>query len=171
MSAAAVTPLELVAPEGSATPDLTALVREAWDEGLADPREIASWVVDRLADEHLREALKLTLKPWVMHIGRREQRSTPKMAVGGRAGKSRWEREQGDVAVYARLECPNGEWKPLGDCTREEVRALGKYRLKLAESHKREAGRFGLLSKTMNERDATVVRDLPADLVTEILNA
>lgn len=161
----------LVVVEAPSEPDLKALWLEAVQSGLADPREIARWIASQLPDEGLRDVLGEVLRPWVMNLTRLEQRDKPRRHAQGEAGMSRWERESGDIAIYARLECPNGEWKQLGDCSRAEVQMLGKSRLKSAMSHKREAGRFGLLSKTMGERNATVVRDLPVDVVVEILNA
>ena len=63
----------------------------------------------------------------------------------------------------------SAEWKRLGECTPDDVDALAAARRRKAAEVIAEAERFERLAEVAREADAEIVRDLPRDVLAEVL--
>lgn len=147
------------------SPDLAALIRNAAEDyASADPNDIASIVLGRIATAHYKEALALCLPGYV------------RVALAGQASKIRGAAKSGRLTSPERIRtwyaqqlgtalfC-GGDWKFLRDCTPEDLHQAAADRYRKASDVAAEADRWTKVALFMEENDrATVARISEAEL-------
>lgn len=146
--------------------DLRALIDEVLAEGeLYEPHDIAAEVAKRTPRQALRDAYVLVLADYVRIHAQVSTRHNP--LLNGGSARSRpssktglgdwWARQMADL-VYA------DEWKPLGECTFDDLMVAAARRRELARQNAEAADRYEVLAKLLKDHDADTVRDLPPDV-------
>jgi hypothetical protein len=141
---------------------------------LSDPRDIAEKILGDLAARERRDALVEVLPEYVrITIGRERHRPASDDPASGdpqnqstNAGSSRWRRA---ASVLARRYMPIDTWKPLRDCTRDDVLALVAGYRDRAVQNTHKAEQFEALAAQMAKAKAPTVGALSEDVVEEIL--
>lgn len=152
---------------------LHAMAMAAREDALS-PREAAEQIADSLADEELREALRIALPEYVAKIWRK-QRSIARDPSGenrtdsrkwGQVGEDRWELE-----LLRQQVCPRGVWKRFADCDVKDVLDLSTDYKRQAEQTERMHKCHEMLARVMNHRGHEKVSDVPQDDLKKIFNA
>lgn len=153
------------------------VVRAALEGGEPDPYRVAADVIASLSLADARAALAATLPSYVRDVIRDQRRGRVRVASPAAAPTSaRWDNvaelhASGELTLLRQRVFAQGAWKFLGDCTREDVQAIAEDRDVLAAENAAAADRYRRLRAAMGRRKATVVRDLPADVLTRIFDA
>lgn len=169
--------------------DLDAVIREVLaTSASANPRDIAIDVAARIPDEVLADVVALLLPVRVRKVIR-SQRAGARYNTSRRVRTERPvdHQAEGDVPVAAgsvrwqdaanithdpkrwRLAIDGDGWKLLGECTEGDVKAVILSYRKLAVANEAIADRYCDLRDTMIAEGASVVADLPDDVVRMIL--
>lgn len=144
---------------------------------LSDPRDIADKIIGDLTARERQAALAEVLPEYVritLHAGRGHHPTSdePGSTQGTRTqdvaepGSSRWRRVS---SVFTGRYKPLDTWKPLRECTRDDVLALVDDYRKRAAQNTRKADQFEALAKRMAKAKVATVGDLPESVVEEIL--
>lgn len=139
---------------------------------LSDPREIAEKLIGDIPSRQLRAALAEVLPQYVRVLMTNDRRSDPGRhsqpgsQTRSAPGSERWRAAAG---VLASRFCPAGEWKPLRDCTRDDVLALVAERRDLAAKNAAVADQFERLHQLMSDRGVSTVGELAEAEVEGVL--
>lgn len=170
--------MSTITEQMDATAHARSLVREFMAEGLVDPHDIAAKVANVLTRDELAEIAASLLSDLARKEIRAERNRPGRYSdvLAGRksrkAGPSRM-RVAGDVTrnePSRHLISVPGGWKPLADCTADDLDASADQYFVRAESNRRQGERYRRLAEKMRESGATTVADLPEDFVAEVLS-
>lgn len=85
-------------------------------------------------------------------------------------GPSRWRINGAALSGTKALPVPvRGEWKPLGECTHEDLAAVVDHYTRLAGRNERRAGQFRRLLQALYDHEEDTVGDLPTVLIEGVL--
>jgi hypothetical protein len=130
-----------------------------------DPQHIAEAVVNALPDAELRDALVTSLSARIRIMIWNARRSIRPNA------SAKWADASSAFRIFRmRVTIGQNQWKFLGECSMDDVKALAAIRLAHAEASKKAGEQFVALADLMKENKAKVVGDLPAEKVAETLN-
>lgn len=140
--------------------DLDALIHRVMDDtDLVNPGEITAKVLDQLPNEHVREALQMTLRRYVSIVISRDryQHAMPVKAAPAahnRSTKVLAIREYGRRWLRDREHVGGGTWKLLGDCTYTDLMRLAEARAQQAERLRDKADKYRRLAKELQKHGA-----------------
>lgn len=150
---------------------LSSLVRAALESDEADPHRIAEDLIAAMSLTDARIALAVTLPDYIRKsIARTRQHGVPITS------SKRWDNvaelhASGELTLLRVRVFALGEWKFLGDCTRDDVQALADDRDAEAAANAAAAERFRRLLAAMKRGKAPVVSDVRPDLLRKIFDA
>ena len=168
MSALPAAPLAEVEPQEFS---LSRLVRAALEGDEADPHRIAEDLIASMSLTDARAALAVTLPDYVAKAIHRTRRRGPAPTTSS----ARWDNvaelhASGELTLLRIRVFALGEWKFLGDCTRDDVKDIAEQREAEAAANAAAAERFKRLRAAMGRKRAAVVSDLPADVLEGIFH-
>lgn len=139
----------------------------------SDPREAAEAFIDEIPEEEYANCLLYLLPDLVRNVWHSERpRPVPtdsgstKKDTPRKASPSKW-----DKTLRARYTVRDGVTLMLGDCTSADLEALvNSYRKRAAENSS-VADRLDNLRNTLRSKRLRQVKQLPSDLVTEIMES
>lgn len=157
---------------------LRQVVREVLDTSLlSDPRELAVEVFTRIGATQRAEALQQALtvvvrqviseQRHVTHIADPTRVQRPTTSSGPtRAGMVRewWQRSLRD-----RIHVGQSNWKPLGDCTYDDIVFAAEERREQASRNNAKARQYQFLAGLLTDHDVKRVRDLPVETLARTL--
>lgn len=151
--------------------DLRSLIREVLATSAAtDPRDLAREVAARVPVEHLRGALELALVEAVRVVSNRERHANREASVDPVRPSKKWS-DASDLYLKVLRQreyiSTDGEWKFLGDCTKDDLTAAAQLRFEQASRNVAVAKKYEKLASAMS--DGQTVADLPQTLVLEAL--
>ncbi len=159
-------------PAFSPSPEfsLSRLVRAALAGDEADPHAIAESLIASMSLADARLALAATLPDYVRKSITRSRGASP----APRSAK--WDNvaqlyASGELELLRLRVFASGAWKFLGDCSRDDVKDLAAQREAEAAANAAASARFKALGAAMTRRKASMVSDLPADVLKGIFNA
>ncbi len=166
-------------PVAAAEPDfsLRALVRAALEGDETDPHRIAEDLISAMSPSDAWQALASVMPAYVREVIREQrQRAVAPRGGAGVTTSSRWKNvaqlhAAGELTLLRARVFALGEWKFLGDCTRDDVMDIVEQRDAEATANAAAARRYSALRAAMTRREATLVSDLPADVLSEIFDA
>lgn len=152
---------------------LSALVRAALESDEPDPHRIAENVIASMSLADARMALAETLPNYVREIIRSQRRGRAATAppASQRWGNVAELHASGELTLLRVRVFALGQWKFLGDCTRDDVQAIADDRDAEAAANTAAADRFKRLRTAMGRKRAAVVSELPAAVLSEIFDA
>ena len=135
------------------------------DSGISDPKEVASEALRVVPDEvFVNEMLSL------LNVAAR-QRVHSRMGNTNinNTGKSRSDRIRDHYAQFMKnpLRGPDG-WKPLGECTFEDLMYASETRRRQAELNIREADKYERLADTLTTNGVKTVDQLSVEKLIEV---
>jgi hypothetical protein len=135
-----------------------------------DAREVARQVAATTPDEALRSALERALVALAPTMVTRERSQLRAHGSNGNAPRSkRWEQAVAEHNAILRQRIATATGMVfLGEATVEQVRYAARLRRHQAAAMETQATWFERLAKAMEDRGATVVRDLPGDVLSEM---
>lgn len=158
--------------------DINALIRDAVENGVTDPGEIAAVVTPLVPAKLLRDVLRFVLRPYVrtyLHSyptwrqpePEPQEKRDPRQSRSAKVGAIRaWSKVLGQpVAVEANV------WKKFGQCSSEDLGFLAADRRQNAAESVAAAERFEKYQAAMDEHCAETVADLPDSAIASIEEA
>lgn len=151
--------------------DLRQLVEDVLtDTSLNDPRELAAEVLKRTPAKSVRDAYAVALVDFVRHASINETRHNPilngkppRVASAGYSHKRAAIRDAYARALQDRVFVEPDTWKPLGECTFDDLMGAAVRRRELAEHNIEAAQRYERLAKLLEYHEAATVADLPQE--------
>lgn len=140
--------------------DLDALIHRVMDDtDLVNPGEITAKVLDQLPDEHVREALRMTLRQYVTRVMTRDRiahaiKPALRPEVHNRSTKVLAIREYGRRWLRDREHVGSGTWKLLGECTYADLFRLAEAREQAAAQYRAKAEKYRRLARELQEYKA-----------------
>ncbi len=133
-----------------------------------DPHSVAQDVLGRLGEDDLRPALGEMLPAYVRELIRVERNGAGRPASPGRSWKVEALQEYGRI-LRLRVHVGDGplDWKFLGDCEADDLRAAAEERREIAARTVAMAERYERLLKAVEHHGVQTVRDLPEDALGE----
>jgi len=149
-------------------------LREVVDAALdgsahVDPVTVAAEVVAELPARSLRGALAETLPAYVTAMVVHRRGLAVRAALSGDVVANDSPRWRAAGALLREAFYNGTEWKPLGDCTADDLELGADARRRRAESILVEADRWERLAKEVRNRNVSTVADLGVDRVAEVL--
>lgn len=140
-----------------------------------DPHTVAEAVLARLAETDLRGALAEMLPAYVRELIRVERNTVTcgsSSPAPGRSWKVEALQEYGRI-LRLRVHVGAGplDWKFLGDCEADDLRAAAEERREIAARTAAMAERYERLLKAVEHYGAQTVRELPSDALAEAWGA
>lgn len=140
---------------------------------ITDPGLIADEVYKRIAARERPDALKQALRQFVRQVIS-EQRSahapgTPAPSSGSwkvREIRDGWQRRLRD-----RVHVGDAQWKFLGQCTADDLRAAAAERQQLADRNSAWARQYRAWADLVDDSSAATFADLPAEVLMNALGA
>lgn len=152
--------------------DLRAAVRHVLDTtDLADPRDIATKVAENVPANQRIYALTTALDPYVREAIQRRRNSNP---IIGSASPRTGSSKVAAIQAYARalrdqVHVGAGAWKPLGDCTYDDLMFAAEERREHARQNAAAAERYQTLADLVRDEGAARVADLPVEVLRDRL--
>lgn len=145
-------------------------IAQLMKEDIVDPHELSQRIIEELSPTEAKYAMEELLVPYC-RIVIANTRSSIRNKMTKAVGTSRWDRYENDIRVYRRVECIDGVYKPLGECTRNDISWIAANRIRLAKKIEEEAERYFKLVDHMESLDAHTVNEVPVPELMEILHA
>jgi hypothetical protein len=150
--------------------DLAGLIRErlAMDAS-ADPHRVALGIIEDIPEDQCRAALAMLLPDRVRLAIRQERREVARLSEEAwQPGESKW-----DLAarVFGQRVHVAGEWKRLGECTRDDLAVLAGQHDALAAENAAQAKRYRAVARVVARAKADRVSDVPAEKILEAWHA
>lgn len=144
---------------------LVRLIRETHEEtGAADPGEIAEKVLAQLPRNMIRVALTETLRSYVVKVLSNDRSTSASSPGPSRAGVVRdWYKTWIHQPMFT-----GEEWKPLGECTAEDVLGAVSERREHATRTNLVADQLQKVADEVRNRHLTFVSQLPPDVVAQV---
>ena len=139
-----------------------------------DPYEIASEVLKQIPEDELYGVVEMLLPEYVserLRSYRHSQQKRKRSKKGKEATTStRWaktEHEDWDDIFFTSVSVPGEGRKWLGDCTRDDIAAISNEYFDAASENQAKGESYSEIFDAMKRRRASIVSELPADLVIE----
>lgn len=137
-----------------------------------DPRTVAHLIAAELPDTVLRSALEQTLVVYVTQRFAEQMRTARHAATSAVTGTtSRWANASSAYkqALSATVAVGDNR-KPFGECSSLDLRYLAQVREEAARATAKEALRFKMFDKALENHGAATVGELPEQVVLELMH-